>query len=213
MKLLDDAVRSGADITTVLTASKSLIPLPVDTRVYYAERSLIDSLSPLKSSQDTLFICERQAESNLTDMSGAHILLDGVQDPGNVGTIIRTANAFGMKSVILTGDCADLYNPKTIRATMGAVFRQRVHYMGIQELAELCERGVRFIGAVPDSGSLEVSQADLRNAVIAIGNEGSGLSVEVLSLCSLNVMIPVEQECDSLNAAVAAAIMMWNARS
>jgi TrmH family RNA methyltransferase len=128
-----------------------------------------------------------------------------------VGAVIRTAFALGIKSVILTNGCADPYNPKAIRASMGAIFMQRLCHMDVSSLSDLRGRGVRFIGAAPSEGCKDVSDAMLRGAVIAIGNEGRGLCGEVLSLCGELVRIPINPECESLNAAVAAAIIMWEA--
>ena len=225
IKLLEDAVRSEAEITAVLTASQIPFPLPFDTRVYYADRGLIDTLSPLKNAQETLFTCkipkictEEYSSFRIPDsesvgtaqkITGTHILLDGVQDPGNVGTIIRTANAFGIDGVIMTGGCADPYNPKTIRASMGAIFRQSFCNLKLSDLAAMRDAGVRFIATDLSEDSKDIRDADLRGSVIAIGSEGRGLSDEVLALCDARVTIPITAECESLNAAVAAAILMW----
>ena len=209
IKLLEEAVNNGAEITNILTASHLPFPLPLEANVYYAERGLINSISPLKNAQDTLFSCKMPYQDSPAEFKGTHILLDGIQDPGNVGTIIRTANAFRISSVILTGGCADPYNPKTIRASMGAIFRQRIHHIKPAGLSVMLKSGVRFVGAVPGEGQYAVSNVVLCDSVIAIGSEGSGLSGEILSLCSDRVTIPVAPECESLNAAVAAAILMW----
>ena len=241
LKLLEDAALSSADIPAVLTAVPIPFPLSVDTRVYYADRGLVDSLSPLKSAQGLLFSCKMRAQdSGLRDQEtgdaeraqgsgvgsvecgvwsvelgdrgvGTHILLDSVQDPGNVGAIIRTANAFGARSVVLYGACADVYNPKTIRASMGAIFRQNICKMDLPRLSELKEGGLRFIGAALRKDCRAVFDADLSDAVIAIGSEGAGLSEEILSLCDELVTVPIAAECESLNAAVAAAIIIWEA--
>ena len=212
-KLLEEALASGAEITAVLTASSIPFPLPVDTRVYYAGPGIVDSISPLKNAQDTLFTCKIPRQAVCGDcLTGTHILLDGVQDPGNVGTIIRTANAFGIERVILTGACADQYNPKTVRASMGALFRQRICRLNLSELNWLRDQGVRFIGAVSGEKSQNITGIELKNSIIAIGNEGQGLSLEILALCSERVRIPISPECESLNAAVAAAIIIWMAR-
>ena len=211
IKLLEEAVKSGAAITAVLTASHIPFPLPVETRVYYTDRSIIDSLSPLKNPQDTLFTCKMPERVAMSDTAGTHILLDGVQDPGNVGTIIRTADAFGIDSVILTGGCADLYNPKTIRATMGALFRQRIFHLSMQNITQLHDDGVKFIGAAAGENSRDINDADLSNAIIVVGNEGQGLSGEVTILCHDMITIPTEPVCESLNVSAAAAIIMWEA--
>ena len=210
LKLLEEAIRSNAYVTTVLTASRVVFPLQLDTRLHYTERNLIDSLSPLKHAQDTLFACKIQ-HADAAFEPGAHILLDGVQDPGNVGTIIRTANAFGIKSVILADGCADPYNPKSVRASMGAIFRQKIRFAGASDLIALKENGIRFVGAAIGGGCLDVSELDLKDTIIAIGSERRGLSKEVLSLCDERLTIPMSPECESLNASVAAAIIMWEA--
>ena len=258
MKLLEEAVSSGVIIPAILAAAPIPYPLSVDTRVYYADRGLIDSLSPLKNAQDILFTCKISDKWSVvsgqetgerdscqgsevsgketgecdsgqwsvvsgqetmgrdidhwSDIGGTHLLLDGVQDPGNVGSVIRTANAFKIKSVILYNGCADAYNPKTIRASMGAVFRQHFCKMDISELTALKDSGVRFFGAALDKNCRAIFDVKLDDAVIAIGNEGAGLSEGILSLCDELITIPISADCESLNAAVAAAIIMWEAR-
>ncbi|MCL2126172.1 MAG: RNA methyltransferase [Oscillospiraceae bacterium] len=218
--LLGDAVAAGAAITVVLTSALEPFNLPADTQVFYAEQEIIDSLSPLTSAQDTLFICKMPQVPGISDFlarlgSGdGHfsVMLDSLQDPSNVGAIIRTANALGVSCVILAGHCADPYNPKAVRASMGAIFRQDVRRAGYDELAELRQGGMRFVAAATGADCIDIRGADLRGAVIAIGNEGSGLSREVLELCEMKVTIPLAFGSESLNAAVAAAIIMWEAR-
>ena len=209
IKLLEEAISSDISISLILTSTGVPFPLSVDTRVYYTDRSLIDSISPLANAQDTLFVCKIPNNEETFDECGTHILLDSVQDPGNVGTIMRTANAFGLKSMILTGACADPYNPKTIRASMGAIFKQRFFTMNTDELSKLRKGGKRFIGAALLENSISISDVSLKDSIIVIGSEGSGLSAEILELCDQTVIIPIEPECDSLNAAVAAGIIMW----
>jgi len=212
-KLLEEAVKSGAKITEVLTASRLTMTLPAETRVFFTARDLIDSLSPLKNAQEVLFTCKMPQKKALTNIIGTNILLDGVQDPGNVGSIIRAAYAFNIQTVILTGGCADPYNPKTIRATMGAIFRQRVCDAAFSELASLRRKGVRFVGAAPDDACRDISDVQLGNSVVALGSEGRGLSEQVSGLCSEKFKIPTQPECESLNVATAAAIIMWESTS
>ena len=218
VKLLEEAVSSGAEVVAVLTCSHIPFPLPLETRVFQTTSDIIGSLSPLKNAQDTVFTCKMpQRQGSITSKAGASkagasILLDGIQDPGNLGTIIRTADAFMAESVILTGNCADLYNPKTIRATMGAVFRQKTQNMGISELLALKESGFKFVGASSGAGCVPIHAAALNDAIIAIGSEGRGLSPEVLALCGETFTIPTAPHSESLNAAIAAAIIIWEAK-
>ena len=131
-------------------------------------------------------------------------VIENLQDPGNVGTIIRSANAFDIDAVIMVGACADLYNPKTVRASMGAIFRQRVLKMSIDELDEFTRRQcLPLFGA-----ALSDKAADNRSAV-AIGSEGRGLSRELLDICGGELIIPMNPHSESLNAAIAASVIMW----
>ena len=140
------------------------------------------------------------------------IVLEGVQDPGNVGTVIRTANAFGIGAVILTGDCADLYHPKTVRATMGAIFRQPVLEMDLAFLADfLKDHGLPLYAAALDPQAVDLREVSLRHAAVAVGSEGRGLSAALIDISEKNVIIPMQADSESLNAAVAAAVLMWEA--
>jgi len=168
-------------------------------------------MSPLKNSQDTLFSCSFPKTGEKSITTGTHVLLDGVQDPGNVGAIIRTANAFSMTSVIMTDGCADPYNPKTIRASMGSIFRQRIQYMSMSELSDIKNTGKRFIGATIAKDCQKVYDVNYKDSIIVIGSEGHGISVDILSLCNEKVTIPIAPESESLNAAAAAAIIIWEA--
>ena len=208
LKLLAEAVKSNATIPVVLASSDIPFPLPLNTRLFRTKRDLIDSLSKLKNAQNVLFTCKIPQKASAAIEAGTHILLDGVQDPGNVGTIIRTASAFNIKSVILAGDCADQHNPKVIRSTMGAIFRLPVHQASIEELATLKSGGIRIIGAALSDDCRDFTEVSFNDSIIAIGREGCGLSDSILSLCDEKITIPISPECNSLNAAVAAGIIM-----
>lgn len=139
------------------------------------------------------------------------IALDGIRDPGNLGTIIRCAAAFGFDGVII-GDCADVYNTKTVRASMGALFRMRITECGnlSRYLSELGECGRRIIGAALCESSLSLGSFETESSdICVIGNEGHGLSREVLDVCTDLVRIPMEEGSESLNAGVAASVIMW----
>lgn len=137
------------------------------------------------------------------------VLLDGVQDPGNVGTVIRSAHAFGA-GVMLSKGSADLYNPKTVRGTMGSIFRASIAREG--EATELIEAaksaGFTTAAAVADGGILP-TEMPVGKLLVAVGSEGAGLSEPVVSGCDLRVSIP--SVAQSLNAAVAASILLYQA--
>jgi TrmH family RNA methyltransferase len=144
-------------------------------------------------------------------LEGAHyVVLSGVQDPGNVGTILRTADAFDCDGIFLLPGCADLYGPKTVRATMGALFRRPVWQCGAEECKALLRAsGVPLYGAALREDTVDVRTLDLSRAAVAIGSEGRGLSDEVLRLCDKTIRVPMSQRCESLNAAAAATVLLW----
>lgn len=207
-KMLKEALLWGAPIDTVLWAEGEEQPLPEGIRQYSVPRELIAYASPLKNSGGPLFTVKRRPWPPAPP--GRTLVLETIQDPGNLGTILRTANALNMDTVILTGECADVYNPKTLRASMGAVFRQRFYEMAPEALAAfLRENGCRLFGAALSGGSRDIRELDLEKTAVAIGSEGRGLSAELLNLCDGQLIIPMNAACESLNAAVAAAIVMW----
>ena len=215
IKLLEEAVSSEVPISAVITSVPIPFPLQLETRVCFTSRDIIDSISPLKNAQEVLFSCKMsETDNGFFDLSvGTHILLDKVQDPGNVGTIIRTACAFGVNSILLTDGCADPYNPKTIRASMGATFKQNMSYIDIAKLTSLAETGCKIIGAYVGEDSENIKDVDLSDSIIVIGSEGQGISEEILTLCSKKIKIPINPNCESLNAAVAASIIIWESRA
>ncbi len=207
-KLLREAIAWGADITAILWKSEPEA-LPDCVEQYLADWELMNYVSPLKTAAQVLFSV-RMKQWDKAEAPGRTLVLESIQDPGNLGTILRTANALGIDTVILTGDCADAYNPKTIRAGMGAIFRQRWIPLERENLkAYLAAHGIRLCGAALSEESADIRQIDLRRTAVAIGSEGQGLSETVLSACDEALIIPMRPQCESLNAAVAAAIVMW----
>ncbi len=209
-KLLREAIDSGADISCVLWGGEKTVQLPPETSEYSCPAELIQSISPLKNSPGPLFSVKFPKKAQVYPKLTQAIILENLQDPGNVGTIIRTAKAMGTELVILVGDCADIYNLKTVRATMGAVFRQKVCHMSIEELKDYVNQsGLHLLGAALSDKAQDIRKTDLKNTAVAIGSEGSGLSKELLAVCQGEIKIPMEPESESLNAAVAASIVMW----
>lgn len=179
--------------------------------------SVMRSISPMETPQGVVFSCywsSRGLRPPEKLEPGRYLVLDGVQDPGNVGTILRTADAFDCDGVFLLPGCADLYNPKTVRAGMGIHFRippnGRVYQCTLEELSALLEgSGVPLYAAALREDTTDVRDADLKNCAVAIGSEGRGVSPRVLALCEKTVKIPMSPRCESLNAAVAASVVLW----
>ena len=206
-KLLKEALAFGAEIRCVMWCGEPSIPVPAAEQ-FSAPAELLDYVSPLKSTRGPLYSIRMPMESGGTIRRA--IVLEDVQDPGNVGTVIRTASAFDVDAVLLVGDCADPYNFKTVRSTMGALFRQRILSVKREELLPLLrENGLRLYGAALTDSAADIRKTDLCHAAVAIGSEGHGLSPEMLAMCDGQIIIPMMPHSESLNAAVAASVVMW----
>lgn len=211
-KLLAEALRWGCGLEAVICAAGADLPeLPGGVRLAEVPDSLLAFVADTESPQGVVFICRGGALAPPAELAGGrYLLLDGVQDPGNVGTIWRTADAFGADGLILCNGCADPWNPKTVRATMGAVFRLPVYETGLDRAAQLLERaGIPLYAAALREDTQDVRTIPLELAAVIIGSEGRGVSPEALALCRKTVRIPMRARCESLNAAAAAAVVLW----
>lgn len=200
-KLLREALQSGAEVTSVLWRDAAAFPLPDGIVQYTADAELVAYASPLMHSPGPVFtvripVCACRSRCATSSCSRA------CQDPGNVGTVIRTANALGMDTVVLTGACADLYSPKTVRAAMGALFRQPVLTCTQDELVQLLNaNGLKLYSAALTDTAQDLRRVPLSPAAVAIGSEGRGLSAQLLSQCDGQIIIPMQPGAESLNAA------------
>ena len=213
-KLLEEILLRGADLHAVVcTEDAALPPIPAGVRVVTVPADVMESLSPAKTPQGVLSVCGMPDRTLPEKLPGKrYVGLDGVQDPGNVGTILRTADAFSADGLLLVNGCADLYNPKTIRATMGAAFRCPVWTCDAPALrALLTASGLPLYGAALRAETIDAREADYTRCAIAIGSEGRGLSAQMLDYCDRTVLIPMRAHCESLNAAVAATVLLWEA--
>ena len=207
-KLLEEALRHGAAVETVLWPEEQPVREIPCRRQWLVPASLLEYISPLKHASGVLFTVRMRPP--VDGPPGKTLVLDTVQDPGNLGTILRTANALGLDTVILTGACADIYGPKAVRASMGAVFRQRFLELTPEEVRTyLRANGQRLYGAALSSRAEDLRRLELNHTAVAIGSEGHGLSREILSICDGELIIPMHGQCESLNAAIAAAIILW----
>ena len=196
VKLLEEALRWNAPLKTVVLSECVDAPtLPSGVRAVRVPADVMRSISPMETPQGALFTV---------------LVLDGVQDPGNVGTILRTADAFDCDGVFIVNACADPYSPKTARATMGAVFRRDVYQCTADELCALLQKcGLPLYGTALRNDTVSLRDAELSRAAVAVGSEGRGLSAEILSKCEKTIKIPMSPRCESLNAAVAASVVLW----
>ena len=204
-KLLNEALKWYPKLKTVIVSeSQSVPPLPEGVRCVQIPDSLMQSLSDMKTPQGVIFTCELPAWEDARVSIGM-LLLDRIQDPGNLGTILRTADAFDIP-VALTNGCADPYSEKTIRASMGAVFRTVPHWV---ELDQVLTSGVPIAVTALTPQAFDIREIKLNDFLVVIGSEGQGVCNELLAASEKQLIIPMQPRCESLNAAIAAAIVMW----
>ena len=164
-------------------------------------------ISDTKSPQGMFAAAEARAWSIPEDHRRI-IVLDGVQDPGNVGTVFRTAEAFGFDGAVLLGACADVYSPKTLRASMGSALRFPFVYSSAEKLRKLLGEAAVYAAMLDSSAAKLGSVKFAERCAVIIGSEGSGVSPEAAAVCDEKLYIPISG-AESLNAAVAAAVIMW----
>ena len=207
-KLLQEAIRWWPGLHTVILSDGVETDLPENVRVVRVPGDVMASISPLETPQGALFLCRLPEKAEFTPKPGM-LLLDGIQDPGNLGTILRTADAFNIPVALLEG-CADPYSHKVVRASMGAVFRSVVQQTTWEaaKAAFLAEKIPVAVTALSDR-AVDLRSADLSAMAVVIGSEGQGVRREILDSAQAELIIPMQPRCESLNAAVAAAIVMW----
>ena len=210
-KLLYEALAAGFLPETVFCCGEAP-ELPENTRCYAVTEDLLAYISPMKSAPELLFTVPIPEEPG--PVFGRVLLAENMQDPGNVGAMIRTAAAFGFDGVLLAGTCADPWSPKAMRSSMGAVFRLKLwERSGLPEaLEELSGEDLPIIAAA--LGEHSVTAGTFRfpeRFALAVGNEGHGLSPELLHRADKIIRIPMAPGAESLNAAAAAAVLMWEA--
>lgn len=219
-KLLEEAELWTAPVMAVMYTEGAALPWNPEgmfPRVVKVSEAVMRSVSPMETPQGVVFSCRSMRHDSLErlepDVHGRmrYLVLDGVQDPGNVGTVLRTADAFGASVILLPG-CADINNPKTVRAAMGVHFRSVIYRCTLPELTALLkEAALPLYGAALREDTADVREVDLSRCAMAVGSEGRGLSAEVLEACDGTIRIPMDQTCESLNAAAAASVLLWEA--
>ena len=211
VKLLEEAIRWGSELTCVVTAEGVDIPVPAGVRQVEVPSTLMDAISPADTPQGALFIAARPDPILPGTLAGErYLVLDGVQDPGNVGTIWRTADGLGADGLLLLPGCADPWSPKTVRAAMGAAFRLPVWQTTGEELKRLLKSSrLPLWGTALRADSEDIRQMGKKRCAVVIGSEGKGISPDILTLCDRTFHIPMRPRCESLNAAVAASVVLW----
>ncbi len=213
-----DHISLNSTITALFSVS-----LPDTISVYVVKDSVLDSVSGTVTTQGVIALIKKpthtladllsnNASSNKTEFQNKRLLvLENIQDPGNLGTMLRTAEAAGMTGIIMSGNCTDIFSPKVVRASMGSIFRMPFVYCDdfIKALNKIKEKGITIYAAYLHGGVPYKEIEFDSNYAILIGNEGNGLTDSAVNAANKRVFIPMSGEIESLNAAVAAAILMY----
>ena len=177
----------------------------IDVPVTYVNRDVMKKISDMESISSYYGVCYKKEE---TIVGNKLIVLDGIQDPGNLGTIIRSAVAFNFDTVVLSKSTVDLYNPKVIRSTKGMLFNINIIVRDLEGFLPMLNDYMIYGTDVVNGNNIR--DVDIPSKVaIVIGNEGRGISDNVKKLCNKNIYIPMNDACESLNASVAASILMY----
>ena len=208
-KLLSEAVKYYADnLETVILSDVVQAAVPEHVRLIRVPGDVMESISPMQTPQGALFLCRLPDRENFVPAPGM-LLLDGIQDPGNLGTMLRTADALGVRVALLEG-CADPYSHKVVRSSMGAVFRTPVVQTTWEAVQTACAKaGIPIAVTALSPRASDIRQADVKKMAVVIGSEGQGVRKEILDKADAELIIPMTPHCESLNAAVAASIVMW----
>ena len=216
--LLEEAVKNHAEIKTVLVRQDYGGNFyGSGDKVFYLDDRLFDRLSQTETSQGIMAIVKKPefSRAEFTDKNDGsnYVVLDRLQDPGNIGTIIRTADAAGYGLVIAMKGTADVFSPKAVRAATGSLFRMPVVFMdSTDELMEFTRAAGKKLAATCFDTDRYYYDEDLReNIALIIGNEGGGICRELIESSDLKIKIPMHGNIESLNASVAAGILMYEA--
>jgi TrmH family RNA methyltransferase len=220
--LLHDAVAAGIDVDTVAlvgtapTAADDALVRALGRRVLPVSASVMDALSPVRSPSGVVAIIRKRTwrfEALIDQAAPLVVIADGLQDPGNIGAVVRAAEAGGASGLVVTGASADPWGWKALRAAMGSTFR--VPAIVAPDATSVCDRlsaaGIRLLATTPRDGAA-MYDVDLRGPIaIAIGSEGAGLDESLAGRADVRITIPMTPGVESLNAAVAAALLVYEA--
>lgn len=207
-KLLEEAARYCPGLHTVFLSEGVEVRVPESCRVIRVSREVMEAISPMESPQGAVFLCKLPEKREFRPEKGM-LLLDGIQDPGNLGTILRTADAWNVPVALLEG-CADPFSHKVVRSSMGAVFRTPVTVTDWQTAKESCARaGIPVAVTALNHRAEDIRKAEVAAMAVVIGSEGQGVRREILESAGHCLIIPMNDHCESLNAAIAAATVMW----
>ena len=208
LKLIQEALRWNADIAYIAAVPEIYPDIPDTLQRYALSPELMEYVSSMDSPQGAIAVI-RMPQLPVCKLHPGTLILDHIQDPGNLGTILRTADAFDIP-VVLSDGCADPFSEKTVRSSMGAIFRSlpaAAHTDTIIAFAASAALPIAVATLAPDS--VDIRNGKVSEHIVVIGNEGHGVSREFMEAAQTHFIIPMTERCESLNAATAATVFMW----
>lgn len=219
VKLIREAIQENSNIKTIVVCDNCNKMEKIDQDLLYeiakynclyVDEKVFLSITDVQKPQGILAVIEKKNKEEIDFSEDVIIALDDVQDPGNIGTILRSVDSSGLKQIILSKRSADVYNPKVVRSTMGAIFRLNIVEKDdlVSTLKELKKHKYQVVSSALGADKL-IYDIDYKKKVIVIGNEANGISKEVMDISDLKVKIPMMGKTESLNAAVASSIILY----
>ncbi len=205
--LVIEAYRSGL-LEEILIEQDEVTLL--NAPITYVSKEILEKLSTLETPSHIIGICRKRIEDS--NLGNKILLLDRIQDPGNLGTIIRSSKAFGVDTVVLGSGCVDLYNEKVIRSTQGIGFHMNIISRNLKEfIPELKNQEIPVLGTKVEYGEdiRNLTSRDKQKYALIMGNEGRGVDPEILEMCDKYIYIELDHKVDSLNVAIAASILLY----
>ena len=221
IRIIEEAIQENVKIKMVVVCDGCLNSDPIrqdllyklaKERVIYVSEAIFKTITDVTNPQGILAVIEKNNSKEIDFSQELFLVLDNIQDPGNMGTILRTADSIALTQIIVPKGNADCYNPKVVRSTMGAIFR--VNVIEVDDLSktikELKKHKIQVL-ATDLATDYSIYDVDYKKSAIVIGNEGNGVSKEILELADKRIKIPMRGKTESLNAAVATGIILYNA--
>ena len=220
VKMIKEAILEEAKIKLIVVCEENAHSGAIDKKLLYeiakyeciyVSKKVFDLISDVQTPQGMLAVIEKENSEDKIDFTeDVIVVLDGIQDPGNLGTILRTIDSVGLKQVIVSKETADSYNPKVVRSTMGAIFRVKViESQNILDTLKNMKKHKYKIMATSLETDNSIYDVDYNKKVIVIGNEANGVSQEILNYADEKIKIPMLGKTESLNASVATAVILY----
>ena len=220
IKLIKEAIAEKKQIKQIVVCEENINNGGIDQKLLYeiakyeciyVTKKIFSLISDVQNPQGIMAVIEkRNSEDNIDYKENVIVVLDGIQDPGNLGTILRTIDSVGLKQVIVSKETADAYNPKVVRSTMGAIFRVNIIESDnlIETLKNLRKHKYKVMATSLETNN-NIYDVDYNKKVIVIGNEANGVSQEILDFADEKIKIPMLGRTESLNASVATSIILY----